>query len=91
MTPDPYCSPQTPVNRDDRIRKALLRSEISFWQELIDSCPKSHCPESLERMRQALALAESRLAAGRNASPDRGANIYPINRKRKPDHEKKAW
>jgi hypothetical protein len=84
MTTDPYCSrdPETPVNRDDRIKSALLRSEISFWRELIDSCPKSHCPESLERMRQALALAESKLAGGLNASCIRSANVYHINRKR---------
>ena len=88
MTPDPYCSPQTPVNRDDRIRTALLRSEISFWRELIDSCQESHCPESLERIRQALALAESKLAASLNAFCNRGANVYPIILKRKPDHEK---
>lgn len=83
MTTDPYFSRdlQTPVNRDDRIKNALLRSEIAFWQELIDSCPKSYCPESLERMRQALALAESRLAAGPSVSLNRGANVYPIDRK----------
>jgi hypothetical protein len=43
------------------INEALLRSEIGFWQELIDACDDTQDDDSLERMRQALALAEFRL------------------------------
>lgn len=45
----------------DRIGENLLRSEIEFWQEIIETCPVTQPPESIERMHQALALAESRL------------------------------
>lgn len=51
-----------PVGTEYGINEALLRSEIGFWRELIDSCGASQPTESVERMRQALALAESRLA-----------------------------
>ena len=40
---------------------ALLQSEIEFWHEVIATCPVTQSVESLERMRQALALAEARL------------------------------
>ena len=43
------------------INAALLRSEIGFWQEMINSSDKPPAPVALERMEQALALAESRL------------------------------
>jgi hypothetical protein len=42
--------------------EALLRSEVEFWQEVIANCPSTQPVESQERMRQALALAEMRLA-----------------------------
>ena len=42
--------------------EVLLRSEIGFWRELIESCPEAQPRDSVERMRHALALAESRLA-----------------------------
>ncbi len=41
--------------------EALLQVEIRFWQEMISTCPATQPGESLERMRQALALAESKL------------------------------
>ena len=44
------------------ISEALLRSEIGFWREMIDSCQDTDPPDSIERMRFALALAESKLA-----------------------------
>jgi hypothetical protein len=44
------------------VNAALLRSEISFWKEMIAGCDSTHSLESRERMQQALALAESRLA-----------------------------
>jgi len=40
--------------------ESLLRAEIAFWRELLSECDRSVPPESLERMRQALALAERR-------------------------------
>ena len=42
--------------------EASLQAEIGFWQELIATCPATQPGESLERMRQALAFAESKLA-----------------------------
>jgi hypothetical protein len=42
--------------------EALLQVEIRFWQEMIATCPATQPGESLERMRQALALAESKWA-----------------------------
>jgi hypothetical protein len=41
--------------------ETLLRSEITFWRELLASCDGAQPPESIDRMRQALALAEYRL------------------------------
>lgn len=43
------------------ISQALLQSEIGFWRELIESCQENDSPDSIERMRFALALAESKL------------------------------
>lgn len=71
------------------INKALLRSEIGFWQEMIASSDESMTDEALERMKQALALAQSRLnsLSGRyqpapaKKSPTHG-NVYCINRHR---------
>lgn len=40
--------------------EALLRAEISFWRDLLNSCDRYMPPESMERMQQALALAELR-------------------------------
>lgn len=39
----------------------LLRSEIAFWREMIEACEPGRSAESLERMKQALSLAEYRL------------------------------
>jgi hypothetical protein len=45
------------------LNESLLRSEIRFWHELIESLGEVPRPrESTERMHQALALAEYRLA-----------------------------
>ena len=71
------------------INEALLRSEIGFWQEMIGTSNESTTDEALERMKQALALAQSRLTGlcGRcrpvpaKKSPSHG-NVYPINRQR---------
>jgi hypothetical protein len=58
--------------------EALLQVEISFWQEVIATCPATQCGESLERMHQALALAESKLAMLNGTA---GAAGFSINRK----------
>ena len=39
----------------------LLRTEIAFWRDLLAGCGDAVPPASVERMHQALALAESRL------------------------------
>ena len=53
---------QDSLQHTNGINEPLLRSEISFWDDMIAGCDPAHSPESLERMQQALALAESRLA-----------------------------
>ncbi len=50
------------MRRTNGIYEALLRSEICFWKDMIAGCDPAHSLDSLERMQQALALAESRLA-----------------------------
>jgi hypothetical protein len=51
------------LDRDFGCHEAMLRSEIGFWREMIDSCGSGEPAETVERMRHALGLAESRLAA----------------------------
>jgi len=71
------------------INETLLRSEIGFWQEMIDSDDESLAPDALERMQQALALAQSRLKslfrnyqrAARNNGQSHG-NVYCIKNHR---------
>jgi hypothetical protein len=41
--------------------EAMLRAEIGFWRGLLNSCDQAVPVESVERMEQALALAELRL------------------------------
>ncbi len=50
------------IRRANGIHEAMLRSEICFWKDLIAGCDPAHPLDSLERMQQALALAEARLA-----------------------------
>ena len=40
--------------------EVLLRAEIGFWRELLNSCDRTVPADSIERMQQALALAEHR-------------------------------
>jgi hypothetical protein len=65
--------------------EALLRSEISFWQELITSCDETQTPEAMERMHQALALAQCRLERlfggfeqAKRAGRERPDNVYQL-------------
>lgn len=44
------------------LNETMLRSEVLFWQELIESSSDDLPPESVERMEQALELARSRLS-----------------------------
>lgn len=53
------CDPADPWAR--AAREMLLRSEIGFWREMLAESGDALPAESLERMRQALALAEGRL------------------------------
>lgn len=53
---------QDSLQHTNGINEALLRSEICFWNDMIADCDPAHPLESLERMQQALALAELRLA-----------------------------
>ena len=41
--------------------ESMLRAEIIFWREMLQDGSGSLPPESLERIRQALALAEYKL------------------------------
>ena len=52
---------QDSLRHANGINETLLRAEICFWNDLIADCDPAHPLESLERMQQALALAESRL------------------------------
>jgi hypothetical protein len=46
----------------DGVNEALIRSEIRFWRDLIESLnDETRTRDSMERMHQALALAEFRL------------------------------
>lgn len=56
------CDQQKTDGCDAQPEEAMLRTEISFWQDLIDTCPDSQSPDSIERMNHALALAKLRLA-----------------------------
>ena len=50
----------------------LLRSEIAFWQEMIETHCSDMPPDALERMRFALALARKRLAESSDPAKIRG-------------------
>ena len=57
------------------ISAALLRSEIGFWQDLIESSKGPLASGALERMEQALALAQSRLQRLLQNSQQPAANV----------------
>ena len=38
-----------------------LRTEIEFWQDIIDTRPEDACQDTLERVIQARSLAERKL------------------------------
>ncbi len=53
---------QTSPEPDCRKIESMIQAEIEFWKEIIATCPVTQSSECVERMHQALALAESRLA-----------------------------
>jgi len=40
-----------------------LRTEIEFWQDIIDTRPEEACEDTLERVLRARSLAEQKLEA----------------------------
>ena len=72
ITENMNCRMQAATSVERGISEALLRSEIGFWRELIETCRESESPDSVERMHYALALAESRLA-------NNPSNIYRLD------------
>jgi hypothetical protein len=69
------------------LNEAMLRSEVLFWQELIESGGDALPPESVERMEQALELARSRLSAlfdeyrrSGNAGGSDQSNVFYLHR-----------
>ena len=59
--PEPQCGPANLAGLQCTSGEILLRCEISFWRELLASSEGVQPPEAVDRMRQALALAEYRL------------------------------
>lgn len=76
----------SPVQPGIGVNEVLLRSEIRFWRELIDTCDPEQPPDTIERMRHALALAERRLnllfEAVRESGAKRPENVYYLERGR---------
>jgi hypothetical protein len=59
------------TRQDEQYAEAMLRAEISFWREMIESCDSSEPFECVERMNHAKALAEFRLAKLSTGRPGR--------------------
>lgn len=89
-TEDNEAQKQALAGTEYGINEALLQSEIEFWREMIDSCELIQTAESLERMSQAMALAETKLSnlfetyrkTGR-AGARRSSNVYSLDDRRK--------
>jgi hypothetical protein len=72
--------------RDFGCQETLLQSEIGFWRDMIEACGEREAAETVERMQQALALAERRLATllEFNACDEPVApNVYRLKQKRR--------
>jgi hypothetical protein len=65
-----------PARRRELQSDILLRVEIGFWRDLLAAADHSVAAESIERMQQALALAERRLLQlfGKRAVPTASSN-----------------
>lgn len=59
--PETQSGQALPAGLHSAAGETLLRSEIMFWRELLASCDGDQPPQAVDRMRQALALAEYRL------------------------------
>jgi hypothetical protein len=70
MPPQGKTSRQPEVATTELLTSSHLSEEVCFWRELIQTLDESRqSGESLERMRQALALAEYRLASVSKSMP----------------------
>jgi hypothetical protein len=70
MPPQGKTSRQPDVATMELLASSHLSEEVCFWRELIQTLDESRqSRESLERMRQALALAEYRLASISRSMP----------------------
>jgi hypothetical protein len=59
--------------------EVMLRAEIGFWRQLLSGCDQAVPPETIERMQQALALAELRfLQLQRDVQADRVSCAGPV-------------
>lgn len=61
MTSNINCVRESQIAPDSDVL-SFLRAEIEFWKETIATCSVSQTAECVERMHQALALAEHKLA-----------------------------
>lgn len=52
---------EAPARRREAQSEILLRTEVGFWRDLLQAADRTLPAESIERMQQALALAERRL------------------------------
>ena len=80
------CEVKSPTNNESETDTAkaarselLLRSEVSFWHELLESCDENVPAENRERMKQALALAEFRLNGLFENHQNQGNNVYYLD------------
>lgn len=73
------CARPEPEHAQDQTSESLLRSEIDFWQEMIEARCEDLPDHAVERMHFALALAKKRLAEWTGAPRDeREARVVPI-------------
>ena len=79
------------------IHAALLRSEIGFWRDMIETSRHTESLESLERMRSALSLAETRLSQldgseekdAAAAASGKPSNVYQLSEARRLSRKKR--
>lgn len=68
---------------EDPATAAVLRAEIHFWQEMIDTRSDRLPPEAVERMQFAKALAETRLVRCRDNSIPMMDNVFCLDQARR--------
>ena len=77
---------ELPGGAHDRrdLSETVLRSEIAFWKEMIETRCEALPPEAVERMHHALALAERRLTGLQQHFPNPDApNVYQLEPERR--------